>query len=379
MPRLHHFVAKAFMVVFLVFFSTGVLFAADVTVPRFSLTSRGTIEDSTFQLDTRADLDVSLEGGYKFGGNLAFSFESTQLEEAADLPETYDAQELAERLSRTLLFQSASITIRELFGAPLNMRYYSGRMERFGTAEEFVRTFGTNDFGTHFQGYTTFPDGVPYEGLFQVEGTGIELQTSPLADTYVLRGYTYQDPRLGSGRYSSDLRFLANTELLKAELFLGASYPQAAYGIYRAGLLTFFQTSGDGPVQGQFFTQLGLPRWNPEGASDLSLEDFYFLFEPRLKFPAFLPAAHPLLAPGVLPSGLHGRGWRPGRQYSGNYRRRADLPNSRGAGYPNDIQSLCDAATRGSGGTISPRCGLGDPLGHLHPRAGVSFQPPGVL
>ena len=287
MPRLHHIAAKAFMVVFLVFFSAGALFAADVTVPRFSLTSRGTIEDSTFQLDTRADVDVALEGGYKFGGNLAFSFESTQLEEAADLPETYDAQELAERLSRTLLFQSASITIRQLFGAPLNMRYYSGRMERFGTAEEFVRTFGTNDFGTHFQDYTTFPDGVPYEGLFQVEGTGIALQTSPLADTYVLRGYTYQDPRLGSGRYSSDLRFLANTELLKAELFLGASYPQAAYGIYRAGLLTFFQTSGDGPVQGQFFTQLGLPRWNPEGASDLSLEDFYFLFEPRLKFPAF--------------------------------------------------------------------------------------------
>ena len=287
MPARHHIAAKAFTSLALFLFAAGAVQAADIAVPRFSLTSRGTVEDASFLLDTRADVDIALEGGFKFGGNLTFSFESSRLEEDTDLPSEYDADAVGERLARTLIFQSASITIRELFNSPLNMSYFTGRTDRFGSSEDFISLFGTDDFGTHFKGYNTFPDGVPFEGLYQIEGTGISLHTSPLADSYVVSAHTYQDPRLGTGKFSSDIRFMANTEFLKTGVFVGASYPMAAYGIYRAGLLTYFQTSGEGNVQGQFFTQLALPRFDPANAADLSLEDFYFLFEPRLKFEAF--------------------------------------------------------------------------------------------
>ncbi|MFP4483233.1 MAG: hypothetical protein ACLFO1_00110 [Spirochaetaceae bacterium] len=287
MPALHHVSAKAFTTLALFLGAAVVVGAADVAVPRFSLASRGTLEDGAFLLDTRADVDIALEGGFKFGGDLTFSFESDQLEEDTDLPSEYDADAVGRRLARTLIFQSASITIRELFDSPLNMSYFTGRTDRFGTSDGFIALFGTDDFGTHFAGYNTFPDGVAYEGFYQIEGTGISLHTNPLAKAYVISAHTYQDPRLGTGKFSSDLRFMANSDFLKAGLFVGASYPMAAYGIYRAGLLTYFQTSGRGDVQGQFFTQLALPRFDPANAADISLEDFYFLFEPRLRFEAF--------------------------------------------------------------------------------------------
>lgn len=287
MPGRHNHAAKAFMLFALFLSAPVVVQPADIAVPHFSLTSRGNVENGTFGLETRADVDLALEGGYKFGGKLAFSFESTRLEEESAVPESYDAEVIRERLSRTLLFQSASVTIRRLFDIPLNMSYFAGRMGRFGTAEDFVTRFGTPNFGTSFRGYETFPDGVAYEGLYQIEGTGISFVTDALAETYAVGAYTYQDPRLGAGKFSSDLRLQANTDLLKAEVFLGASYPMARYGLYRAGLLTFFQTSRDARVRGEFFTQLGLPRLDPSTAADISLEDFYFLFEPRLAFPSF--------------------------------------------------------------------------------------------
>ncbi len=287
MHGLHRIALKTIISLILLALASATAPAADVVVPRFSIISRGTVQEGSFVLDSRADVDVALEGGYKFGGNLTFSFESDRLEEDATLPESYDAAAVSERLSRTLLFESAGVTIRELFGAPMNMTYFSGRMGRFGTAQDFVDRFGTTDFNTHFQGYTTFPDSVAYEGLYQIEGTGISVGSSPLAETFVLTAYTYQDPRLGPGFYSSDLRFQANSDFLKLDFFAGASYPQGSYGIYRAGLLSFIQTSSEGAVRGQFFTQLGSPQLDPTSIGELSLEDFYFLFEPRLKFQSF--------------------------------------------------------------------------------------------
>ena len=83
---------------------------------------------------------------------------------------------------------------------------------------------------------------------------------------------------MGAGRYSTDLRAAFNTPGFKAETFLGASFPAAAYGIYRAGLLLFYNT-GQG---GEFLTQIGIPRWAPVTDGPLNIDDFSFLFEPRV-------------------------------------------------------------------------------------------------
>ena len=117
-----------------------------------------------------------------------------------------------------------------------------------------------------------------YDGLYTAEGTGFRFGTTPkMSSSSIIYAYIYQDSNLGIGHWSGDVRFLANSPTVKTELFAGAS-GGGTYGLYRGGLL-FYATSGD---VGEFYSQAGLTYFDP--TQSLSLDNLYFLFEPRVNF-----------------------------------------------------------------------------------------------
>lgn len=253
-------------------------YSANVSIPLFRLLTRGIVEDGVFSLNTRADMDIALEGGFKFGGRVEFALLNNDLEADYALGETYDAEALRAALSRTLTFKSAQVIVREAFGTPMELTYFTGETDTIASGNRFPELFGAAPFTTDFTGYVYFPTGVLYEGIHAVSGTGFKLSTNQLLERLQLIGYLYQDAWLGSGNYSADLRLLFNTERLKLEYFVGGSFPQGPYGVYRSGLMLFY-TTGEG---GEFFTQIGVPRYVPGEDGALTIDHFYFLFEPRV-------------------------------------------------------------------------------------------------
>ena len=92
--------------------------------------------------------------------------------------------------------------------------------------------------------------------------------------------YIYQDEQIRSGVFSSDSRILFNHPQIKLECFAGATFPEASAGVYRGGVLLFFDSGNDG----ELLTQVGLPyRAAAETGFDLRLDDFFIMVEPRIR------------------------------------------------------------------------------------------------
>jgi hypothetical protein len=252
--------------------------AANISVPLFEMITRASNQDGEFVLTTRSDVDLMIEGGVKFDASLGFNLDTDRLQGDDTLPPTYDSAVLDSYLGRTLAFKSATITARNVADSPINLTHFVGTLEPFATGQTFRRDFGTRIFATEFQGFRYFPDGVVYDGIYTPRGTGIIVGTEPLNQTILAEFYAYQDELLGLGVFANDARVLFNFPLAKVEFFTGASYPAGDYGLYRGGIMMFFDTNAGG----QFFGQVGVPSWDPQ--SGFSLEDFYFLFEPRVTF-----------------------------------------------------------------------------------------------
>ena len=252
--------------------------AANVSVPEFEMITRGANEDGEFVLTTRSDIDLLIEGGVKFDATLGLDLDTDRLQSDDEVTTTVDTALLDRYLGRTLRFKSATITARNVAETPINLTHFVGTLTPFATGDEFSREFGARSFSTEFQGFRYFPDGVVYEGIYTPRGTGLIVGTDPLNETILAEFYAYQDELLGLGVFANDARVLFNYPLAKVELFAGGSYPAGTYGLYRGGILMFFDTNAGG----QFFGQVGLPSWDPQGG--FSLEDFYFLFEPRVTF-----------------------------------------------------------------------------------------------
>lgn len=256
----------------------GALFGANVTIPTFQLLTRGILEGGQFSLETTGLIEIAFGGGYKFGGQLSLSLDETNLEQAATLGDTYDPDEIEALLNRSLRFRSASVVVRDTFGLPFDTTYFIGEVHRILNGDVFPTQFGSDIIASQFRGLLYFPTGVVYDGMHAIDGTGIAFSSAALSQNIFLQAAIYQDAYLGAGRYSADLRAAFNTPGFKAEAFLGASFPAAAYGIYRGGVLLFYNT-GQG---GEFLTQIGIPRWAPVTDGALNIDDFYFLVEPRV-------------------------------------------------------------------------------------------------
>ncbi|MFW6312756.1 MAG: hypothetical protein ACOC2N_02610, partial [Spirochaetota bacterium] len=191
---------------------------------------------------------------------------------------SYDQGVATAALRERLALSSASAIVRDLFGIPLDVRYFVGQYERLLNGEIFPEEFGSEIVASDVRGLLYFPTGVVYDGIHAVDGTGLTFTSTGLASWLYLEGSIYQDAYLGRGYYSADMRAAFNSPRFKAETFVGASFPQADYGLYRAGALLYYST-GEG---GEFLTQVGVPRWAPVTDGALNIDDFYFLFEPRV-------------------------------------------------------------------------------------------------
>ena len=257
--------------------------AANVSIPNMELMTWGRVENDAYSLYSRAYLELLIDGGYKFGGRAEFMFDDRDLEQQQKLPDTYNANDVDQALQKNLLLKSISVETRRLFDLPLSLVYFSGTTDIFGNGDTFQRQYGSYAFASTVKGYGYFPTGVIYDGLYTVKGTGLKLHIPDLSDWMNIAVYTYQDGYLGVGKYSSDLRGIFNLENLKIEAFVGTTYPNTDSGIYRGGLLFFYSTG----LGGEFYTQIGVPRWDPAVDKSFNIDLFYFLFEPRVRINLF--------------------------------------------------------------------------------------------
>ena len=258
------------------------VFSANVNVPSLELYTRGSVDNGAFGLESRGEMDLLLEGGYKFGGRVVLGFSSLPLE--TDSLETASISDIG-----ILSFKSASATLRNIFDLPLNFTYFIGESDIFCSGDVFPDLFGTFPMASSYRGYLHFPDSTfVYDGIHLINGTGLQIDITTRPETLLLSFYLYHDSMIKSdgildnlepGHYSYDVRTGLNFEKIKLEAFLGATYPAPGsdIGYYRGGLLFYAKEEGV-----EFMAQIGIPRWRPlDDTLDINL--LYMLFEPRVK------------------------------------------------------------------------------------------------
>ena len=309
---------------FFFFILLGLVSAAEITIPRFEMVTLGRIRDDEFSMASAISVDLALNGGYKYGLSLGFSFDCDNLAKALAYrnfqfgyldyldgsrgtpvePDEYN--DLAEQINLindrlnnrgTLSFRTAKATVRELFSLPLELSFFIGEGDNYCSGDEFPLRFGVDPIGTDYRGLFYFPQGIggnisrQYYGIHEAGGTGISLALS-LWDTVVPMIYIYQSfPSIssifgygtsgayGESLYSGDLRCLLNLEKFKMEAFWGLSYNDGF--ITRGGILTHFQPINDL----EFLFQGGITGWALD--DELTIDNFFFLMEPRFRFGIF--------------------------------------------------------------------------------------------
>ena len=276
--RTNSTVLRFFLVLFLLFLVIPAAYAADVAVTTMELISRGYMQDDLYILDTFGDVDISISGGYKLGGALTLGISNGNIG-LSNVQIHLPIRIFTFHESSMLYLKSASVTVHEAFNLPLSITYFSGETETFSNGDIFPRYYGSQRVASLFRGYFYFPDSVVYDGLYTVNGTGIQLDTDFGRQWNRLSLYTYQDNYFGQGSYTSDIRWNADGENFKLDTFAGASYPYGDYGMYHAGLLVGLIAN----EKGEFFAQVGIPRFTP-GEDSIDIGLFYFLFEPRIHF-----------------------------------------------------------------------------------------------
>ncbi len=268
----------------IVLLCSSFLSAVEVSIPSLELMSWGRLEEGKFGLYSRGYLEVALLGSEQdFGGKAEFLFEDSNLEESSTLPPSYDPAALDRVFKKKLSIKSLSVEMKQIFRLPVSISYFTGSTDNIGGGKIFSSVFGLPSIASPVQGYLYFPQSIQYEGLHTIAGTGLKLYTDKAFEKIFLSAYTYQDQYLGKGKYSSDLWLAFNHQGLQLETFLGASYPVSTVGVYRAGLLFHYVT----PEGGAFFTQIGIPRWDPKEDTRFTVDLFYFLFEPRVQIGLF--------------------------------------------------------------------------------------------
>ena len=298
------------------------LTAAEISLPKLELGSRGRMSGGEFVLSSVINADIALSGGYKYSFLLGFSLEAADIARAFAyrnfkvgilawdpvtgpdmdlLLERYNA--LADRLNNQafLGFRIAKATARDIFGLPLELSWFLGSGDDFCTGGEFTTRYGLSPIGTDFRGFFYFPDGIggmplrQYNGIYGVRGTGLSL-TLTRWDTITPMLYLYQDfaytpetinpdgsvnPGSVFGDkhlYSGDLRMLFRKGWLNLEAFGGVSLNSSLDTSLRLGLMVHI-APGNGA---EFFAQAGIPGWT--AGDTFSIDNIFFLIEPRLHF-----------------------------------------------------------------------------------------------
>jgi len=261
-------------------------FSANITVPTFQLFTHALPYNGVFALQTYGNIIVQVDGGYKFGAQIDLNF----------LASVDPSNTLEQPTPNALGFYGASVIMRDVLSSSIDISYFVGQNDTFGAGDGFSY-FGATTFATSYSGFLYFPAGPLYNGIYQVDGTGVRLDVSPITETLRVSLYAYEDTHQNDqqtmpsgaistvsptyGSYSFDLRSLLNLDVLKLESFVGMTYtPTSTFGLYRGGLM-LYATNKDV----EFFAQVGIPEWDP--SSTFSINLFYLLFEPRLHLGQF--------------------------------------------------------------------------------------------
>jgi hypothetical protein len=255
------------------------LFGVNVQVPSLELYTWGHMQGGVFGLETRADMGLRLDGGYKFGVRALFDFAS----------ETLEAEPMASPPA-TFAFRSVSVTLRDFLKLPLDFSYFVGEDGQLCSGDLFADYFGTAPIESNFTSFLYLPTAAfTYEGIYTPVGTGIQLDLGRLESPWLLSLYLYQDSHVDAdgvspftfdpGHASLDIRYALNLSNVKLETFVGATYPvpESPYGSYRGGLLFYasFRTV-------EFLAEIGLPRFCPL-ADSFDVDLLYMLLEQRIR------------------------------------------------------------------------------------------------
>ena len=285
--------------------------AAEITIPRLEMASRGWFEDDEFTISSRISLDLALTGGYKYSFHLGFAMEAPDIAKAmairnvnlapldpADdvLPEHYNALLEKQNNQAFIGFSVAKATINRIFNLPISLSYFVGSGDDYCSGDDFTSLFGVNPFGTYYRGFFYFPKGIggnqirQYNGIHGAKGTGLSLSFTGLDHLIIPIIYIYQDFALfpdlfttGTSMekfYSGDMRVLMNWNWLNLEAFWGLSWNSDRDVYTRMGLM--FHLAGNGV---EFFAQAGITSW--KSGEKLNVDNMYFLIEPRLRFKYF--------------------------------------------------------------------------------------------
>ncbi len=262
-------IAVAFLLFLVVPGTSG--FTTEVEIRPFELLTRGRLVDDVFELQTVGDIGLTLRSGFLAQPSVTLGFESPggfQPVNQADPTTTLDPE-----------LRSASVSVREVFGTDLSVSYFIGESDRLGSGQAFPQRFDTLPVATQFRGFRYFPDGPRYEGPYGVEGTGLSIHSNDRWNRTEISAYTYQDSRFEPGVFSSDLNLMLAYDTVQFEGFVGATYPRGDFGRYRAGILAnLVAAEGD-----SLLLQAALPAIEPGDGETIGVEDFFFLFEPRVR------------------------------------------------------------------------------------------------
>ena len=235
---------RIFIIILTLLLLSGTVSAADISIPVLELVTRGWVDSGLFKVSTRGNMEMNIEGGYKFGGRILFGIDSNNLLSVDSSLSDIEAPLVTDVITylenqASINFKLASVVIRDIFTLPFNLTFFTGQFDIFCNGDFFPEYFGSYPIKTNFGGYMDFPDGIRYDGIHKVNGTGFKFTSSLGTDWNFTSLYIYQDSYLGTGRYSTDLRTMFNFDFFKAEAFIGAAFPISTMGYYKAGLLLY--------------------------------------------------------------------------------------------------------------------------------------------
>ena len=272
--------SQLLIIVLIILLSTSQVFAADVSVPYLQLVTRGTQSEG---FSTNGKIEFLFEGGIKVGGGIRLGLDGTNLSQVIPNTEIFDSAITSSDTKVVgLNFLSANLVFRDLVGPGINLEYFVGQNTSLASGDIFSDKFGSFPVTTNYRGFSAFDKAPYFNGIHKIHGTGMHLEfESPTESTLSL--FAYQEARLLNSqgnsiprKYSADIRFLANSDTAKLEIFAGGTFPQGPLGIYRGGLLLY---AGGGPIG--LFIQAGIPKWDPSGPLP-TMSNLYILIEPRI-------------------------------------------------------------------------------------------------
>jgi hypothetical protein len=157
-------------------------FSANITVPTFQLFTHALPYNGVFALQTYGNIIIQVDGGYKFGAQIDLNF----------LASVSPSNTLEQNTPNPLGFYGASVIMRDVLSSSIDVSYFVGQNDTFCAGDGFSY-FGATTFATNYSGFLYFPAGPLYSGIYQVNGTGVRLDVSPLKETLRLSLYAYED------------------------------------------------------------------------------------------------------------------------------------------------------------------------------------------